>query len=97
MTRVLHRLTPSLLSLAGPVSASVCSKSSLPLLPCTIADFPFSMAWAEMYMLPAMLVQGFDFEIKGAKAEDFEFEKDNFGIGTKAGVNLMSQVALRGG
>ena len=54
------------------------------------------MAWAKMYMLLATLVHGFDFEIKGAKAEDFEFEKDNFGIGTKAGVNLIAQVALRG-
>lgn len=50
---------------------------------------PNSLAWAEMYLLIATLVHKFDFTIEGATASDFEFFKDNFGIGTKAGVNLM--------
>lgn len=54
-----------------------------------------SFAWAEMYMLLQTLVREFDFDIKDAKAEDFEFERDNFGIGTKAGANLMAHVTLR--
>lgn len=51
-----------------------------------------SLAWAEMYQLLADLVQRFDFTIKDATAEDFELHKDNFGIGTKAGCNLMAHV-----
>lgn len=45
-----------------------------------------------MYLLLTALVQGFTFTIKGATASDFELEKDNFGIGTKAGCNLMAHV-----
>ncbi|KAF2269980.1 cytochrome P450 [Lojkania enalia] len=50
------------------------------------------LAWAEMYLLLTALVQHFTFTIKGTTAGDFELEKDNFGIGTKAGCNLMAQV-----
>ncbi|EGD95987.1 hypothetical protein TESG_03448 [Trichophyton tonsurans CBS 112818] len=53
------------------------------------------LAWAEMYLLLASLVQGFDFKIKDATAGDFAFEKDNFGIGTKATCNLMAYVMIR--
>ncbi|KAI1108378.1 cytochrome P450 [Nemania sp. NC0429] len=49
------------------------------------------LAWAEMYLLCSALVQRFDFTIKDATAEDFQFERDNFGIGTKAGCNLFAQ------
>lgn len=49
-----------------------------------------SLAWAEMYLLLATLVQRFSFKIEGATATDFELECDNFGIGTKAGCNLMA-------
>lgn len=45
-----------------------------------------------MYLLLAALVQGFNFAIQDATAADFEFEKDNFGIGTKAGCNLIAYV-----
>jgi len=47
-----------------------------------------------MYLLLAALVQNFTFTIKGATAGDFELEMDNFGIGTKAGCNLMVHVNL---
>lgn len=47
-------------------------------------------------MALAALVQRFDFEVEGATATDFEFERDDFGIGTKAGCNLLARVSLRG-
>lgn len=46
-----------------------------------------------MYLVLAALVQNFNLTIKGATAGDFEMERDNFGIGTKAGCNLMAHVA----
>ncbi|KAK3391156.1 cytochrome P450 [Podospora didyma] len=52
------------------------------------------LAWAEMYLLVATLVQRFDFTVEGATAEDFEFEVDNFGIGTKAGCNLFATATV---
>ncbi|KAH6650680.1 cytochrome P450 [Chaetomium tenue] len=54
------------------------------------------LAWAEMYVALAALVQRFDFVIEGATATDFEFERDDFSIGTKAGCNLLARVSLRG-
>jgi hypothetical protein len=60
-----------------------------------IADVKhLSLAWAEMYLVLAALIQRFDFSIEGATAADFEFERDNFGIGTKAGCNLLAHVSL---
>ncbi|KAI0173705.1 cytochrome P450 [Hypoxylon sp. FL1284] len=50
------------------------------------------LAWAEMYLVLSALVQNFSFTIKGATAADFEMERDNFGIGTKAGCNLIAHV-----
>ncbi|KAI1411477.1 cytochrome P450 [Hypoxylon sp. FL1857] len=50
------------------------------------------LAWAEMYLLLATIVQKFDFTIEGATASDFELERDNFGIGTKAVCNLVAHV-----
>lgn len=49
---------------------------------------PNSLAWAEMYLFLAAIVPRFSFRIEHAKASDFEMERDNFGIGTKAGCNL---------
>ncbi|KAI0024381.1 cytochrome P450 [Xylariomycetidae sp. FL0641] len=40
------------------------------------------LAWAEMYILVAALVQRFDFEYHGARTEDFLCNSDNFAIGT---------------
>ncbi|KAI0798292.1 trichodiene oxygenase [Xylaria sp. FL0064] len=50
-----------------------------------------ALAWAEMYLLLSTSVQKFDLTFKDAVAKDFQFEKDNFGIGTKAGCNLLAQ------
>ncbi|KAI1129410.1 cytochrome P450 [Nemania abortiva] len=49
------------------------------------------LAWAEMYLLVNALVRNFDFTFKDATADDFLFERDNFGIGTKAGCNLFAR------
>ena len=57
-------------------------------------EFVFSLAWAEMYLIVAALVQRFDFIVKDAVASDFELERDNFGIGTKAGCNLVVRASL---
>lgn len=45
-----------------------------------------------MYLLLAALVRGFNFDIQGATAADFELERDNFGIGTRAECNLIAYV-----
>lgn len=50
------------------------------------------LAWAEMYLVLAALVQNFDFDFPDATAADFEFESDRFTIGTKAGCNLMARM-----
>ncbi|RYP91000.1 hypothetical protein DL770_002916 [Monosporascus sp. CRB-9-2] len=50
------------------------------------------LAWAEMYLLLAGLVQRFNFTIKDATASDFELKQDNFVIGTKAGCNLVAHI-----
>lgn len=42
-----------------------------------------SLAWAEMYLVLAPLVQRFDFQFEGTSAEGFECESDQFIIGTK--------------
>jgi hypothetical protein len=46
-------------------------------------------------MLLAVLVQRFGFQVEDAVEEDFEFETDNFAIGTRAGCNLMVRVSSR--
>ncbi|KAM5430386.1 hypothetical protein McanMca71_005682 [Microsporum canis] len=55
------------------------------------------LAWAEMYLLLAALVQEFNFTIKDATACDFELDKDNFGIGVRVTCNLMAHVTLHEG
>jgi len=46
------------------------------------------LAWAEMYLVLAALVQSFDFRFEGVTAKDFECISDQFIIGTKAGCFL---------
>ncbi|KAL2199470.1 cytochrome P450 [Corynascus similis CBS 632.67] len=53
------------------------------------------LAWAEMYMLLATLVQRFDFEVVGATTADFEFVRDSFGVETKARCNLFAKASPR--
>lgn len=41
-----------------------------------------SLAWAEMYLVLAALVQRFNFEFKNINEKDFECDSDQFIIGT---------------
>jgi hypothetical protein len=47
-----------------------------------------------MYLILAAFAQKFTFDPKDVTATDFEMERDNFGIGTKAGCNLLAHVTL---
>lgn len=42
-----------------------------------------SLAWAELYMATAAIVQRFDFKLEGAGPKDVECVSDQFIIGTK--------------
>lgn len=55
-----------------------------------------SLAWAELYLALAALIQRFNFEFIGTKAEDFECNSDQFVIGTKGKGVLKAHVRLRG-
>ncbi|KAL9623739.1 MAG: hypothetical protein Q9160_001969 [Pyrenula sp. 1 TL-2023] len=52
----------------------------------------FSLAWAEMYLAFAGLVQRFDFKFEGITAAGFEMESDQFIIGTRGKSVLKAQV-----
>lgn len=56
----------------------------------------YSLAWAELYLGLAALVQSFTFEFVGAKAEDFECDSDQFVIGTNGKGVLKAHVRMRG-
>ncbi|AEO69909.1 uncharacterized protein THITE_2057681 [Thermothielavioides terrestris NRRL 8126] len=51
------------------------------------------LAWAEMYLVVAALVQRFNFTFEGVTAADFEFQADNFGISTRAGCHLIAKAS----
>ncbi|KAI1761930.1 cytochrome P450 [Hypoxylon sp. FL1150] len=53
------------------------------------------LAWAEMYILIATLVQRYDFKYQGAVAEDFLCVSDQFAIGTKSQGVLRATVMQR--
>jgi cytochrome P450 len=53
------------------------------------------LAWAEMYLIIARIVQQFNFEFPGAKAEDFEMASDRFIIFTKGEAVLNAFVTPR--
>jgi hypothetical protein len=42
-----------------------------------------SLAWAEMYLVLAALVERFNFQFEDISAEDFECNSDQFVIGTR--------------
>lgn len=54
-----------------------------------------SLAWAELYLLLAGLVDRFDFDYINAQAEDFECNSDQFAIGTKGKGVLKATVTVR--
>ncbi|CAG8960302.1 hypothetical protein HYFRA_00012376 [Hymenoscyphus fraxineus] len=47
-----------------------------------------NLAWAEMYIALAALVQRFDFQFNGVTSKDFECQSDQFIIGTRDNGNL---------
>ncbi|XDG06281.1 hypothetical protein ABKA04_005896 [Annulohypoxylon sp. FPYF3050] len=55
------------------------------------------LAWAEMYLLVANLVDRYDFRYLNAQAEDFECDSDQFAIGTSGKGVLKATVSLRDG
>ncbi|KAI1318870.1 cytochrome P450 [Xylariaceae sp. FL0255] len=54
-----------------------------------------SLAWAEMYLIIATLINRFDFKYPDATAEDFLAASDQFAIGTKGKGNLNAVVSVR--
>lgn len=54
-----------------------------------------SLAWAEMYLLIAGLVDRFDFRYLNARAGDFECDSDQFAIGTRGKGVLNAIVSQR--
>lgn len=56
---------------------------------------PSSLAWAEMYLTIATIVQRFDFKIRDVEAADFEMESDQFIIGTKGESRMKAYVVPR--
>lgn len=55
----------------------------------------YSLAWAELYLVIATLVQKFTFEFVGAKAEDFRCVSDQFVVGTRGKGVLNARVKVR--
>ncbi|OTB06228.1 hypothetical protein M426DRAFT_72312 [Hypoxylon sp. CI-4A] len=68
-----------------------------PFLKGTRSCIGMHLAWAEMYLLVAILVDRLDFQFFDAKAEDFECDSDQFAIGTKGKGVLKATVSLFGG
>lgn len=59
-----------------------------------LTDYHCSLAWAEMYLVLAALVQIFNFQFEDSKAEDFECESDQFTIGTKGKGLLKAHISI---
>ncbi|KAL2180582.1 cytochrome P450 [Thermothelomyces heterothallicus CBS 202.75] len=78
-----------------PATRRAAEKTFAPFSRGTRVCLGMHLAWAELYMLLAALVQRFDFTFEGATPADFEFAFDSFAIGTKAGCNLFATPYLR--
>jgi hypothetical protein len=57
----------------------------------------FSLAWAEIYLAVAALVQKFDFRFEGSSAEGFELESDQFIVRTRGKGFLNAFVSVYNG
>lgn len=55
-----------------------------------------SLAWAEMYIVVAALVQQLDFELIGAGPKDVECASDQFIVGTTDQTGIRGIVSRRG-
>ncbi|KAI0428311.1 cytochrome P450 [Xylaria sp. FL1042] len=72
-------------------------KAFAPFLRGTRACLGMYLAWAEMYLLVAGLVDRFDFQYPNARAGDFECNSDQFAIGTKGKGVLEATASVRSG
>ncbi|KAI0110396.1 cytochrome P450 [Nemania sp. FL0031] len=72
------------------------NKTFAPFLRGTRACLGLHLAWANMYLLVATLVDQFDFQYKNVQAEDLECNSDQFTIGTKSKGVLSATVSIRG-
>ncbi|KAI1495963.1 cytochrome P450 [Biscogniauxia marginata] len=81
----------------GPDGGQKLDKTFAPFLRGTRACLGMHLAWAEMYLLVAGLVDRFDFRYLNARADDFECDSDQFAIGTKGKSVLEATVSLRSG
>ncbi|KAH8897331.1 cytochrome P450 [Thozetella sp. PMI_491] len=75
-----------------PTERKKAEKTWFPFLRGTRMCIGMHLAWAEMYLLLATLVQKFDFEFVDRCAEDFECTSDQFLIGTKSRGVLKARV-----
>ncbi|KAI1113889.1 cytochrome P450 [Nemania sp. NC0429] len=73
------------------------AKSFAPFLRGTRACLGMHLAWAEMNLLMAGLIDRFDFDFQNAKPDDFEPDSDQFTIGTKGKGVLNATVSVSGG
>ena len=53
-----------------------------------------SLAWAELYIVMARIVQRFDFRFDGAGLKDVKPDSDQFIIGTKDGSGIKAFVTV---
>lgn len=54
-----------------------------------------SLAWAEMFIVVAALVQRFDFELIGAGRKDVDYASDQFIVGTEDKTGIKAIVKRR--
>ncbi|KAI1441145.1 cytochrome P450 [Annulohypoxylon stygium] len=80
-----------------PSGAQELDKTFAPFLRGTRSCLGMYLAWAEMYLLVANLVDRFDFGYLNARAKDFECDSDQFAIGTRGKGVLEATVSLRDG
>ncbi|KAI1394475.1 trichodiene oxygenase [Hypoxylon trugodes] len=72
-------------------SRKMAEKTFMPFSRGTRICLGMNLAWAEMYLIVATLVQRYNFQFQDATAEDFECISDQFAIGTK-GRGMLSWV-----
>ncbi|KAI0146123.1 trichodiene oxygenase [Xylariaceae sp. FL1272] len=71
------------------------NKAFAPFLRGTRACLGMHLAWADMYLLVAALVDRFNFEMKNVSAEDLVCDSDQFAVGTKSRGVLNANVSIR--
>ncbi|KAI1329342.1 cytochrome P450 [Xylariaceae sp. FL0255] len=75
---------------------SMTQKTFAPFLRGTRSCLGLHLAWADMYLIVAALVNCFDFQYINVQAEDLECNSDQFAIGTKSKGVLNATASMRG-